>query len=380
MLSRAVVVLGAAHAPAASKQNHGYKNVDAWFPKENMGPAAAAESLVAEAVLPAHLDYRNIDGNGKNLVTGDWNQHIPQYCGACWVHGTLSALNDRIKIMRNGAYPDVRLGRQSIVNCVPSADGDGSFPGCNGGAPPMIHDYMYKNRVPDETCMPYQAKNMGCSADTVCRNCANDGKPCFAVDNFVGYGLSSYGYVSGEKAMMKEIFARGPIACSFATDDPFMYNYSENVVRHEGVYVTRQHKTAADIDHIMEVAGWGETASGTKYWVVRNSWGTYWGEAGWLKLERGVNSLMVEEDCSWGVPTWESLDAAIGGKTLGDYKAGQQPKVVYGGLAEMTVLAKDGALLSCVALGAFVAGITAALVVTKGIRRQRIREQPLILG
>lgn len=32
------------------------------------------------------------------------------------------------------------------------------------------------------------------------------------------------------------------------------------------------------IDHVMEVAGWGETPMGQKYWVVRNSWGTYWGE------------------------------------------------------------------------------------------------------
>jgi len=240
----------------------------------------------------------------------------------------------------------------------------------------MIHQYMFKNAMPDETCMPYQAKNMGCSADTVCRNCATDGT-CWPVPNYIGYKVSSYGYVSGEKAMMKEILARGPIACSFATDDPFMYNYSKNVLGHEGVYVTHQKKTVDDIDHIMEVAGWGETASGRKYWIVRNSWGTYWGEAGWLKLERGVNALMVETDCAWAVPTWDGLDEALAGSTLGDYKVGEQPAEAFGGLAAFF---KDSTTISLVAFGAFAAGITTTLVVMKSARRRHAREQPLMLG
>lgn len=49
-----------------------------------------------------------------------------------------------------------------------------------------------------------------------------------------------------------------------------------------------------DIDHVVAVVGWGEE-NGTKFWNVRNSWGTYWGEKGFFRIIRGVNNLAIEE-------------------------------------------------------------------------------------
>merc|ERR1711971_55124 len=81
--------------------------------------------------------------------------------------------------------------------------------------------------------------------------------------------------------MMKEIYARGPITCNFVGTDEFMFNSSENEgVLRENVYIDRKSYTKDDIDHVIELTGWGETTSGTRYWVVRNSWGTYWGDKG----------------------------------------------------------------------------------------------------
>ena len=65
--------------------------------------------------LPTYWDWRNIDGS--NFVTKNLNQHIPKYCGSCWAHGALSALADRIKIMRKAAFPDINLSIQVILNC-----------------------------------------------------------------------------------------------------------------------------------------------------------------------------------------------------------------------------------------------------------------------
>jgi len=70
----------------------------------------------------------------------------------------------------------------------------------------------------------------------------------------------------------------------------------------------------------MEVTGWGETALGLKYWVVRNSWGTYWGSGGWSRIKRGT--LMAEFDCDWAVPEFDELSEVLAGEMMGDYVHG----------------------------------------------------------
>ena len=70
------------------------------------------------------------------------------------------------------------------------------------------------------------------------------------------------------------------------------------------------------VNHNVEIIGWGETASGVKYWIGRNSWGTYWGEGGFFRLGRGYGmdkNLRVEQDCQWMVPEWRDLDDVLDG-------------------------------------------------------------------
>ena len=47
------------------------------------------------------------------------------------------------------------------------------------------------------------------------------------------------------------------------------------------------------------MVGWGEDDDGTPYWNVRNSWGSFWGEAGFFRVERGVNALQMETGDCW---------------------------------------------------------------------------------
>jgi len=157
----------------------------------------------------------------------------------------------------------------------------------------MVYKWMHeKSGVTDETCQPYQAKSNSCSNFDICRDCQHNGK-CFAVKNPTKFKISEYGFVRGEHQMMAEIKSRGPISCRQAVTKEF-FNYRGGIFKDMTGDTRPRHATS--------LVGWGKTGSGTKYWIARNSWGTYWGESGYFKVERGINQLGIEDECSWGVP------------------------------------------------------------------------------
>jgi cathepsin X len=256
-------------------------------PKQSVITTELPQNYVKAEDLPATWDPRNM--SGQDWTTANRNQHIPQYCGSCWAHGTSSALSDRIKLARKAQWPDIQLSPQVLVNCVTA----NQTHGCQGGDPTAAYSWIFDNGLTDDTCMNYVSQNLQCTDINICRNC-QPGKGCFAVQNPKKYHITQHGQVAGEQNMMAELFSRGPIACTIAvTQDLEAYT--------SGVFVDKT--GAMGLDHEIEVIGWGiDSASSTKYWIIRNSWGTYWGQSGWLYLIKGINNLGIEANCDFAVP------------------------------------------------------------------------------
>ena len=171
--------------------------------------------------------------------------------------------------------------------------------GCHGGEAISAYEFMHNNDITDETCSIYQARGhdngIECAPINVCKNC-EPGAACFVPDQYFTYRVGEFAAINGEQAMMQEIYQRGPIACGIAVPDS-LEAYTG------GIY----QDTTGDqnIVHDISVVGFG-VENGVKYWVVRNSWGSHWGESGFVRVIRGVNNIAIETDCAYAVPqdTW----------------------------------------------------------------------------
>eukprot|EP01062_Namystynia_karyoxenos_P017063 TRINITY_DN1626_c0_g1_i12.p2 TRINITY_DN1626_c0_g1~~TRINITY_DN1626_c0_g1_i12.p2 ORF type:complete len:531 (+),score=184.60 TRINITY_DN1626_c0_g1_i12:107-1594(+) len=256
---------------------------------------------IADAELPDSFTWCNKDG--VNYCTMSRNQHIPQYCGSCWAHGAVSALGDRIKIARKGKGPDINLAVQHMLNC----QGGGS---CHGGSVDGPYQWIHGlsksgGGIAYETEMSYSAcssdsqegfcpdSTWDCKASNVARTCStftDNGGHCAGLNRYPNATVAEHGSVSGSDAMQKEIYARGPISCGVHAVP--LHDYTGGViVGHQG-----------RIDHVVSIVGWGTDPDVGQYWLVRNSWGEYWGEGGYFRSEMGRNTLSLESGCSWAVP------------------------------------------------------------------------------
>lgn len=254
-------------------------------------PADVIHTPLEDVELPEQWVWNDV--KGRNYLTNMRNQHVPQYCGSCWAHAATSSLSDRIKIARDGAWPDINISPQVIISCEMEDDG------CHGGEPVRAFSYMHYSEVTDETCSIYTARGHDngheCSPMTVCKTC-DPHVPCDIPDEYLTYNVDEFGHFQGEAAMMQEIYQRGPIACGIAVTDE-MEAYTGGIF---------EDKTAdMEVVHDISIVGYG-VENEVPYWVIRNSWGTQWGEDGFMRLVRGKDNLAIESDCAWATPkdTW----------------------------------------------------------------------------
>ena len=266
------------------------------------------------AQLPDAIDWRSV--NGTNFAISDKNQFVPEYCGSCWAHAATAALSDRIKIVRKAAWPDIELSRQVLLNCLDERSAT-FMSSCNGGDPYAAYEYIANQGIPDETCQAYVAGDQVCTSAHVCKDL--DGRaratyPSYKADEYGRYECNGQHNISVQRRcedttrialmehkMMAEIAARGPIACCVACGEGFDDFDGKGVYKPDERWVC---------DHIVSVSGYGTEADGTKYWIVRNSFGRYWAAGGWYKHLRGQNAAGIEQYCAWATPDTTSWGAA----------------------------------------------------------------------
>ncbi|XP_036284138.1 dipeptidyl peptidase 1 isoform X2 [Pipistrellus kuhlii] len=221
--------------------------------------------------LPTSWDWRNVDGT--NFVTPVRNQAS---CGSCYSFASMGMLEARIRILTNNTQSPI-LSPQEVVSCSQYAQG------CDGGFPYLIAGkYAQDFGLVEESCFPYTGTD----------------SPCKVKEDCFRYYTSEYHYVGGfyggcNEALMKlELVHHGPMAVAFEVYDDFLH-YHQGIYHHTGL--KDPFNPFELTNHAVLLVGYGtDPKTGQDYWIVKNSWGTSWGEQGYFRIRRGTDECAIE--------------------------------------------------------------------------------------
>ncbi|KAK9883495.1 hypothetical protein WA026_001669 [Henosepilachna vigintioctopunctata] len=199
-------------------------------------------------VAPESVDWRK-----EGVVTPVKNQ---KSCGGCWAFSSTGAIEGQYAIKNKQLKS---LSEQQLIDCSKNGNNDG----CNGGLMTSAFEYVEKNGIDSEDDYPYL------EVDGICRS-----KEFTPVTKLSGYVQIPS---EDEDALTEAIATKGPI--SVGVDASTMaFNFYRS-----GIYTGPC--SSIDLDHAILAVGFG-SENGKNYYIVKNSWGSSWGEEGYIRIPR----------------------------------------------------------------------------------------------
>lgn len=191
------------------------------------------------------IDYRN--GSCLNPIQ-DQGQ-----CGSCWAFSATADMESSYCLAHGTLY---KFAEQQLVDCVKTCFG------CNGGNAALAWHYLQSHAEMTEASYPYTA---------------TDGTCVYSSSNNTGVlNVSHVNVTADSPDDMKAALANYPLSVAIQANQLSFQLYSS------GIFTNTNCGT--QLDHATNVVGWG-TSNGMDYWIMRNSWGTSWGEQGYMRLE-----------------------------------------------------------------------------------------------
>jgi C1A family cysteine protease len=228
----------------------GFVVPDRWWTNASFDPC------IPTSTLPPSFDWRELGG-----CTPIKDQ---DGCGSCWAFGTIAPLECNILIKDK---KEVDLSEQWLVSCNQIGWG------CNGGW--WAHDYhQWKTDCYNgtgavlEEDFPYEALDLPCS---------NPYPHPYRIDSwkYIGYHQGT----TKVEAIKQAIMTYGPVSVGVAVTHAF------------GAYtggIFNEDDPNATINHAVALVGWDDSQGAEGVWILRNSWGSWWGEEGYMRIEYGV--------------------------------------------------------------------------------------------
>ncbi|KAF4687652.1 hypothetical protein FOZ60_003622 [Perkinsus olseni] len=211
--------------------------------------------------VPTSVDWR-----GKGVLNPIKNQG---QCGSCWAFSAIGALEAQYAIATKKL---LSFSEQQLVDCSTEFGNDG----CRGGFMYRGYDYIQKYGIDQESTYPYKAKDDPCQTAVESKA---DGVP-------VGEVTGSTNVSFTDAALMAAV-AKAPVSVVVNINNDF-WSYKSGVFS-GGC-------TGPLFVHAVVVVGYG-SKDGDDYYIIRNSWGTAWGQKGYMYAKRGDQCSILNYMC-----------------------------------------------------------------------------------
>jgi len=219
--------------------------------KAEVGSYGCGSFSSSDAGLPASVDWR-----AKGAVTSVKDQG---QCGSCWTFSATGAVEGAWAISKGQL---IDLAEQELVDCATGIS-YGSH-GCSGGQMEGAFKFIIQNGQCSLSSYPYTAK------DGTCQKCSA-----------VAHISSCSDVKPNDQVSLKAAVAKQPIAVAIEADTRYFQSYSGGILTSTSC--------GTNLDHGVLVVGYG-TENGIDYWLVKNSWGTTWGDKGYVKIARSSST------------------------------------------------------------------------------------------
>jgi len=222
-------------------------------------PSNRSARVIEDPVIDGPI-ANDVDWVSKGAVTPVKDQGR---CGSCWAFSATAAIESYAKL--SGKYGLEVLSAQQINSC-DKRDG-----GCNGGNTETAYGYV-KEAGGIETEQDYPYTSGGGSTGS-----------CKFERSRIKVTITGYKGVSRGESALKNAMNAGPASLCLAASS--WQSYSGGILS----------RCDNQVDHCVQGIGY----SGESYWRIRNSWGTRWGESGFIRLKQGSDLCKVSDDTTY---------------------------------------------------------------------------------